>query len=244
MTRAPCVRARLGQLLDDQPEQHRRDGQVVRRPLGGAERLADGLERRRVLVVAVDVAQQTAQGVERRGIHPSVLLEAVVGPGPELFEVPARLRHADDRHVEVAALHHRLQRGKDLLVREIAGRAEEHERVGLGVAHRVLRVTRRFLEMPAELVAHGRQQLVAEVRLAARAEALVQRGGENGRRHRLVDRGLDRPPPLAGIRHAPLEALERRVLDERRGRRSSSHEATTLPRRHTSAMSGRLKSYW
>jgi hypothetical protein len=56
-----------------------------------------------------------------------VLLEAVLGTGVELLELPAGLRHADDRHVEVAALHHRLQRWKDFLVRQIASRAEEYE---------------------------------------------------------------------------------------------------------------------
>src|SRR5262245_32533021 len=77
---------------------------------------------------------------------------------------------------------------------------------------------RRLFEMTAEFVPHGRQQLVAEVRLAARAEALVQGGGQDRDRHRLVDGRSDRPPPLAGIGHAPLEALELRVLDECGGR--------------------------
>ena len=138
MTRAPLVQPDLAELLDDQPEQRGRDGEVVRRPLGGAELLADGLEGRRVLVVAVDVAQQAAQLVERRGIEPAVLLEAVARPGPELVEVPAGLGHADDRHVEVAALHHRLQRREDLLVGQIAGGAEEDQGVGMGFAHRDL----------------------------------------------------------------------------------------------------------
>src|SRR5262249_60778613 len=97
---------------------------------------------------------------ERRGVEPAVLVEAVLGPGPELFEVPTRLRHADHRHVEVAALHHRLQRGKDLLVREITRRAEEYERIRMVVAHRALPSRRRLFEMAAELVAHGREQLV------------------------------------------------------------------------------------
>src|SRR2546425_8771361 len=216
---AGAVRAaRLAELLHDQLEQHGRDGQVVRRPSGGAQLFADGLERRRVLVVAVDVAQQAAQLAERRGIEAPVLFEAVLGTGLELLELPAGLRHADDRHVEVAALHHRLQRRKDLLVGEIAGRAEEHEGVGVEFAHRGLRLLRRLFEVTAELIAHGREQLVGEVRFAARGEALVQRGGEDGGRHRLVDGRPDRPPPLAGIGHAPLETLERRILDERGSR--------------------------
>ena len=67
-----------------------------------------------------------------------MLLEAVAARAPELVEVPAGLGDADHRHVEVAALDHRLQRREDLLVREVAGRAEEDQRVGVGVAHGVL----------------------------------------------------------------------------------------------------------
>src|SRR5262245_25178860 len=118
----------------------------------------------------------------------------------------------------MTALRHSLERGKDLLVGQVTRRAEEYEGVRLGVAHPTLRSLRRLFEMAAELVAHGREQLVAEVCLAARAEALVEGGGEDRHRHRLVDGRPDRPPSLAGIRHAPLEALERRVLDECRGR--------------------------
>src|SRR5262245_57510510 len=72
--------------------------------------------------------------------------------------------------------------------------------------------------MPAELVTHRRQDLVREVRLTARAEALVQRGGEHGRRYRFVDRRLDSPAPFPRIRYASGELRERGVLDER-GRR-------------------------
>src|SRR5262252_2937868 len=72
--------------------------------------------------------------------------------------------------------------------------------------------------MPAESVAHRRQELIGKVRLASRAEALVQRGGEHRRRHGLVDRRLDGPAAFAGIRYAPGELRERGILDER-GRR-------------------------
>ena len=61
--------ARLGELLHDHPEQRRRDGEVVRRPLRGAEFLADGLKGRRVVVVAVNVAQQAGELVEGRRIE-------------------------------------------------------------------------------------------------------------------------------------------------------------------------------
>ena len=67
-----------------------------------------------------------------------MLFETVLRPGLELIEIPARLGHADDRHVEVAAFHHRLQRREDLLVRQVAGGAEKHQRVGMGSSHGVV----------------------------------------------------------------------------------------------------------
>src|SRR5216683_1229023 len=161
---------RPAQLCHDRPEQRGRDREVVGRALGGAELLTNRIERRRGPVVAVDVAQLTGQLVERRGIESAVLLDAVARPGAELVEPPAGLRHADDRHVEVAAFRHRLQRWKDLLEREIARGPEEDQGVRMALAHRELRL------------------------------------GSTGF--------------------------------------SRCHEAITLPRRHTSAMSRRSKSYW
>jgi hypothetical protein len=96
--------ARLGKLFHDCPEEQRRDGEVVRRPLSGAEFLADGLERRRIVVIAVHVAEQAGQLVEGPGIESPVLLQTVARPRPELVELPASLGHADDRHGKVAAL--------------------------------------------------------------------------------------------------------------------------------------------
>ena len=111
MTRAPVGAARLGRAARRPPEQHRRDGEVVRRPLRGAEFLAERLEGRRV---ADSRRRRSAAGRESlsnaAGSTPAVLLEAVARAGLELLEVPAGLGHADHRHVEVAALQHRLQR--------------------------------------------------------------------------------------------------------------------------------------
>src|SRR5579883_3574420 len=71
--------------------------------------------------------------------------------------------------------------------------------------------------MPAKLVAHGREQLVREVRLAARSEPLVERRREHMSRHALVDGGLDRPPPLTGIGHPSAELRQGGILDQGRG---------------------------
>jgi hypothetical protein len=50
-----------------------------------------------------------------------------------LIARPSGLAHADNGHVETAAASHRLQRRKDLAIRQIARRAEKHERVRSGL---------------------------------------------------------------------------------------------------------------
>ena len=95
--------------------------------------------------------------------------------------------------------------GKDLLVGQIARGAEEDQCVGTWGIHLLSLPSCRLLHVAAELEAHRREQLVLEVRLAARAEALVQGRGEDRRRHCLVDGGLDRPAPLARIGDAAGE---------------------------------------
>ena len=60
MTRAPLVQPDLASCSTTAPNNSGRDGEVVRRPLSRTEFSADGLKRCRVVVVAVDVAQQAA----------------------------------------------------------------------------------------------------------------------------------------------------------------------------------------
>src|SRR5438132_871264 len=69
--------------------------------------------------------------------------------------------------------------------------------------------------VPAELEPHGGQHAVLEFRLSARAEALIERGGENGHGYRLVDGGLDRPASLARVRDPAGEFREGRILHQR-----------------------------
>ena len=45
--------------------------------------------------------------------------------------VPARFRDPDDGHIEHSPLRHRVQRGKDLLERKVAGGPEEHQRIAV-----------------------------------------------------------------------------------------------------------------
>ena len=59
------------------------------------------------------------------------LLRSAVG----LVEFPSRFGNADDRHLEVTALQHRLERREDFLVGEVARGAEKHKSVGMGCVH-------------------------------------------------------------------------------------------------------------
>ena len=93
------------------------------------ERPAQLVVRRGVGVIAVNVAQPRGEVREGRLVDPAVLLQALASAGAQLVKAPAGPRHADDRHVKLAAADQRLERREDLLVRQVAGGAEEHERI-------------------------------------------------------------------------------------------------------------------
>src|SRR4029453_6198873 len=80
---------RLRQLFHDQTEQRRWDSEVGRRPLCGAQLLANGLKGRRVLVVTVNIVEQAGQLVESSAVESAaVLLDAIPRPRAELLKVP------------------------------------------------------------------------------------------------------------------------------------------------------------
>src|SRR4029450_4939921 len=72
-----------------------------------------------------------------------------------------------------------------------------------------------FFQMSAELITHGREQLVGKICLAARAKTLIQRGCQDVSRHPLVEGGLDRPDPPARGRTPTGEFRERGLSDQR-----------------------------
>ena len=152
-----------------------------RAPRAGARTL-------RVAVVAVDVAQQTRELARRRRRRGrAALLEAVADPLLSRLarSSPSARRRRRARRARRACIK-RLQRGENLAMREIARRAEQHERVD---ARRVLigsplgAASARALRVAAELESHRGQQPVRELVLAARAEAREQRGCEHRHRH-------------------------------------------------------------
>ena len=122
--------ARCPERLDDDAEEARGNRQVVHGTRGGAELLLERPEGRRVVVVAVHVAEERQQLGELRLVDAAAVVhEAVAGPGAELLQVPARLRDPDHRHVEVTAPDQGHEGREDLLVGEVARRAEEDQRV-------------------------------------------------------------------------------------------------------------------
>ena len=62
-------------------------------------------------------------------------LDALARASAKPIEVPSGLRNTHDGHVQMSSLHHCVQGRKDLLVREIARRTKEDERVGVGSGH-------------------------------------------------------------------------------------------------------------
>ena len=101
----------------------------MQRALGQAQGVAEALVGVRVAVVAVNILEPLGQPLERRFVHPTVLLQAVSRSRPKLLQVPARLRHSNHRHVQPPGLGQPLERGENLLVGQVARRAKEHQRV-------------------------------------------------------------------------------------------------------------------
>ena len=75
-----------------------------------------------------------------------------------------------------------------------------------------------FLFVSAELISQRGEQLVGEVLIAARGEALRQRGAQDRRRYALVDGCLEGPASLTRIRDVAREPAEVGALLQGGGR--------------------------
>ena len=97
--------------------------------------------------------------------------------------------------------------------------------------------------MAAKLEAHRRKQLVCEITFSARSETIIKRGAETGTGapSSMAARIVHRPSPESDTLPEKFESVG--SLASALAVRSRSHDATTLPRRQTSATSARLKSY-
>src|SRR5262249_8956341 len=237
--------AGLAEPFDHGREQAGRDREVVRRALrlGVLQRRADRGERAGVPVVTVHVAHGLGELLERVLVvdATAVLLDAVVTSLAEVVDGPLRRRRPDHRDREMTALGKGVERGKDLLVGEVARCAEEDQRVrvlGSGVHHCP------FSMWPPNSLRR------AESSLSAKSASPRELNRSNS------DAVMTCAGTLSSIAAMTVQRPSRRA--ERRPStsatwgerwsasavRSSSHDEITLPRRQTSATSGMFRSYW
>ena len=98
--------------------------------------------------------------------------------------------------------------------------------------------------MSTELKTHRRQKFVLEIRFAAQVKrsvrAVVRTG--TGTASSMAALIVHRPSPESETR--PMKFESEASWARADAVKSSNHEAITLPRRHTSAMSCRSRSYW
>src|SRR5581483_2842105 len=231
--------ARAPEPADDRREQARRDGEVVQRMLRAAELPAEPLHRVGVAVLAAHVAQALAQVRERRRVEPPVPLDALPGARPELLERPLRPRHADDGHVETAAPGHGLEGREDLLVDEVAARPEDDERVRAGRRHEPAP----FSTWPpnSNRRAETRRSWKSASPLEAKRSKSAAASTGAGTASSTAASSVQRPSPESDTR--PVNRPSSGSLANAAAVRSRSHEATTLPRRQTSVIAARSKSY-
>ena len=135
---------RLGQSLDDHPEQRRRNLEVEDRAVRVADRLRDAR-------VGVGVGEVTAQVGEApdEALEDFVVVElsrvaSIAAPRAlaQVVERPVVGRDADDRAAQQAAALEAVERVERHHLGEVAGDAEDHEHVGRLRAARGLSVAR------------------------------------------------------------------------------------------------------
>ena len=141
-------------------------------------------------------------------------LECGANVRPEGIEVPPGPRHAHDRHDETASADHRLQGGDDLLPGQVAGDAEDHDRIGrrgtgnAPVGHL----------LPHRWIQLATRALGAPLHLGERGEEAERQLETVGRHHRLVGKDLrSRRPRRCGPRSSRAPADTARVRRAGRG---------------------------
>src|SRR5579875_3601119 len=130
----PCAvqQARRGEVLDDRAEQRRRHLQVVQRPPAAADLRGEPGVQLAVCGIAVQVAQPPGEPPEH------LLVERLAAAGDRVLGAPYQLlrghllaRDADDPAPEQPAALQPVQRAERHLAGQVAGDAEDHQRVRL-----------------------------------------------------------------------------------------------------------------
>ena len=112
-----------------------RNRQIINWTLRQSQRLLQLGEGLRIRVVAVNIAQQSGQFCETLLVVVAALLHAVARALGELLQAPSAARHPDYWDMKSAPAHHGVERGKNFLVRQIAGGAKEHKGIGFNFVH-------------------------------------------------------------------------------------------------------------
>ncbi len=131
---APPVETDGRQRLGHGREHRRRDRHVVdgNFRLVLVEAVLERLPRRRVGVVALDQVEPIAEPLEHVIVDLlHVLADRVGGVLPEVVVRPVATGDADDRHLELVAALHVVERREQLALSQVAGGAEQDEGVGV-----------------------------------------------------------------------------------------------------------------
>src|SRR5262249_40396828 len=148
----------------------------------------------------------------------------------ELLLGPRRARDADDRQIELPAARHRVQGREDFLVRQVPGGAEEHERVGLRVRAHFFSWWPPNWKRIADRSRFWKSASPRELKRAYSAADSTGAGTPSSMPAWIVHR----PSPESDTRPAKPARLASSASAA--AVRSRSHDAMTLPRRHTSAI--------
>ncbi len=118
------------QSSDDGPEQGRRGLEVEQRMLRRAQRLAETVERRGVVRVALDVPEACEEPAESLLLRGPLFLDRGAGVCAEVGVGPLGPPAADHRHLEQHAPLQPVERWERLSTRQVSRDPEDHQGVG------------------------------------------------------------------------------------------------------------------
>ncbi len=81
----------------------------------------------RLAIIAIDVLQQGRQPGECGFVDATMLRDALMRALLQLIERPARFRHSNDRDIQIVSLDEGLERGEDLLIRQVSRRSKKYD---------------------------------------------------------------------------------------------------------------------
>src|SRR6185437_13911903 len=123
--------ARGAEALDHPGKERRGNGEIVRGAACLAERRVQLRESGEIVVVALHVVERREHAPERAAVvHLDRGADRLLGFLAQVGIGPLRGSDAHDGDIERAALRHGVERGKDLLVGQVAGDTEHHQRIG------------------------------------------------------------------------------------------------------------------